>query len=83
MTILKSIIEKNKGKLMKEYLQLLIKNLCYLQHKLNAELCINKFIYNKFINIYQDISNYQYICLKPVDSLTDLINNLCSSIITF
>lgn len=50
-TILRSVMAKseNKKKSMEEYLQLLIKNLRYLQHGLNIELQSDKFIYNKFI----------------------------------
>ena len=83
MTALKSIIEKNEGKSMEECLQLLIKNLCHLQHRLDAKLRTDKFIYNKLINTCQDIPACQYACFKPADSLAGLINDLRSSIITF
>ena len=83
MTTLKSIIEKNEEKLIEKCRQLLIKDFCHLQYWLDAKLCTNKFIHNKLINACQDILACQYPCFKPVDSLTDLINDLCSSIITF
>lgn len=83
MTTLKPIIEQNMRKLMKKYFQLLIKNICYLQYGLDAELYINKFIYNKLINLYQDIRACQYVYFKLADSLASLINNLRLSIITF
>ena len=83
MTTLKSIIEKNERKWMKEYLSFFIKVFYYLQHELDVELRTNKFIHNKLINACQDILAYQYACFKPADSLTGLINNLRSSIINF
>ena len=83
MTTLKSIIEKNQKKWIKEYLPILIKVLCYLQYGLDVELCTNKFIYNKLINACQDIFAYQYACYKPADSLARLINDLHSLIINF
>jgi len=51
---LKSIIGKseNARKLTLDYLQLLIKELRHLQHGLNPDLCIDKFLYNKLINAY-------------------------------
>lgn len=52
MTILKFIIKKNKRKLIKEYLQLFIKNSYHLQYKFNVKLYIDKFIYNPLINTY-------------------------------
>ena len=83
MTILKSIIKKNEGKLIEKCLQLFIKNLCHLQYKLDAKLHTDKFIYNKLINICRDIFACQYACFKFADSLAGLINNLRFSIITF
>lgn len=83
MTTIKSIIEKNKKKSMQEYLQLLIKDFCHLQYRLDAELHTDKFIYNKLINDCQNISACQYACFKPANILAGLINDLCSLIITF
>lgn len=83
MTIFKSIIEKNKRKSIEEYFQRFIKDLYYLQHELNAKLCINKFIHNKLINTYQIIFAYQYACFKSANCLADLINDLYSFIIIF
>ena len=46
---LKTIIIKNKGKSTGDCLQLLLNNLCHLQHGLDANLCNNNFLYNKLI----------------------------------
>lgn len=83
MTTLKSIIEKNERKLIEKCLQLLMKDFRYLQYKLYTEIRTDKFIYNKLINVYQDIPACQYVYFNPIDSLIRLINNLRSSIITF
>lgn len=83
MITLKFIIKKNKEKSIKECLWFLIKNFCHLQNTLDAEFCINMFIYNKLINTCQDILTYQHICFKPIDSLACFINNPHFSIIIF
>lgn len=83
MTTLKSIIEKNERKLIEEYFQLFIKDLCHLHYGLDIEFPTNKFVHNKLINAYQDIPACQNACFKPADRLADLINDLRSSIITF
>lgn len=83
MIILKFIIEKNEGKLIKECLQLLIKNFHHLQYRLDTELRTDKYIHNIFISIGQDILACQYACFKSTDNPARLINNLHSSIITF
>jgi len=51
-TTLKSTVGKseNARKLTLDYLQLLIKELRYLQHGLDPDLRIDKFLYNKLIN---------------------------------
>ncbi len=73
----------NDDKFMKECLQLLIKNLRYLQHELDSKLRSERFIYNKLINVSQNVSAYQYACYRSSDSLSDLINDLRSSIIIY
>ena len=83
MTLLKSIMEKNEGKLMEECLQLLIRDLRHLQHGLDVQLRTNKFIHKKLINECQDVPARQYACFKPTDWLASRINDLRSSIITF
>ncbi len=52
---LKSIVFSNENKFMKECLQLLIKNLRHLQHKLDSKLRSERFIHNKLINACQDV----------------------------
>jgi hypothetical protein len=74
---------ENKEKSMNECLQLLIKKLRHLQHGLESTLRIDDFIHNKLINACQKISACQYACFKPSDSLTELINDLKSSIIIY
>lgn len=83
MTIFKSIIKKNEGKLIEKSLQLLINDHRHLQYRLDAKLCIDKFIHNKFINVCQDNPVYQYAYFKPADTLAGLINDLRFFIITF
>jgi hypothetical protein len=75
------MMSSNKSKSMNECLQLLIKELRYLQHDLESILRIDDFIHNKLINACQKISACQYACFKSSDSLTELINDLKSSII--
>lgn len=74
---------KNKAKFIKKLFQLLIEKLRHLKHRLDFELCTNKFIYNKLINAYQNVSAYQFVYFKSFDLLVNLINNLCSLIITY
>jgi hypothetical protein len=82
---LKSVMHKteNERKFMNECLQLLIKSLSHLQHDLDSTLCIDEFIHNKLINACQKISACQYACFKSSDILTELINDLKSSIIIY
>ena len=49
---LKTVIIKSEGKSTKNYLQLLLNNLYYLQHSLNANLRNDNFLYNKLIVAY-------------------------------
>ena len=77
------VISKYQGKPMHECFQLLIKELRHLQHDLDEEFRIDKFIHNKLITACQNVSACQYACFKPSDSLTGLINDLQSSITTF
>ncbi len=82
---LKSVMNKteNEEKLMNECLQLLIKELRHLQHDLESILRIDDFIHNKLVNACQKISACQYTCFKSNDNLTELINDLKSSIIIY
>ena len=68
---------------MHECLQLLIKKFRHLQHELNEEFRIDKFIHNKLITTCQKVSACQYVCFKFFDTLVNLINDLQSFIIIF
>ncbi len=73
----------NESKSMNECLQLLIKELRHLQHDLESTFRIDEFIHNKLVNACQKISACQYACFKFSDILTELINDLKSSIIIY
>ena len=83
MTKLWTVIDKNTKKLTIECLQILIKDLWYLQHGLNAKLQTDDFLHNKLITACQEVEPCKYACYKPADTLAGLINNLCSSIIMY
>ena len=55
---LKIVIIKSKSKSTEDCLQLLLNNLCHLQHGLNANLHNNNFLYNKLIVAYQNVAAY-------------------------
>jgi hypothetical protein len=55
---LKIVIIKSKGKSTKDCLQLLLNNLCHLQHGLDANLRNNNFLYNKLIVACQNVAAY-------------------------
>jgi hypothetical protein len=74
---------ENEEKSTNECLQLLIKELRHLQHDLESNLRIDDFIHNKLVNACQKISTCQYACFKSSDNLTELINDLKSSIIIY
>ncbi len=80
---LKTMMSFNEYKSMNECLQLMIKELRHLQHDLESILRIDDFIHNKLVNACQEISACQYACFKPSDSLTELINDLKSSIVIY
>ncbi len=82
---LKSVMNRaeNERKSMNECLQLLIKELRHLQHDLESILRIDDFIHNKLVNACQKISACQYACFKSSEILTELINDLKSSIIIY
>jgi hypothetical protein len=73
----------NEDKLMNECLQSLIKELRHSQHDLESIFRIDDFIHNKLINACQEISACQYACFKLSNSLTELMNDLKSSIIIY
>ena len=74
---------KHQDKSMNECFQFLIKKLRHLQHDLNEEFWIDKFIHNKLIIACQNVSACQYACYKSSNDLIDLINDLQSFIIIF
>jgi hypothetical protein len=74
---------ENEEKSMNECLQLLIKELRHLQHELESTLRIDDFIHNKLVNACQKVSACQYACFKSSETLTELINDLKSSIIIY
>jgi hypothetical protein len=80
---LKTMMSFNESKSMNECLQLLIKELRHLQHELESTLRIDDFIHNKLVNACQKISACQYACFKSSEILTELINDLKSSIIIY
>src|ERR1700733_5248568 len=73
---LKTVIIKSKGKSTEDCLQLLLNNLHYLQHGLNANLRNNNFLYNNLIITCQDVAAYQAACSNLPTTLTSLINSL-------
>lgn len=73
----------NKSKIIEKLFLLLIKKFRHLLYKLDFKFYTNKVIYNKFINAFQDVFAYHYICFKLFDLLACLINNLYSLIITY
>jgi hypothetical protein len=77
------MMSSNKNKSMNKCLQLLIKELRHLQHDLESTFCIDDFIHDNLINACQKISACQYTYFKSSDNLTELINNLKSSIIIY
>ena len=76
-------MDKNTKKLTIECLQILIKDLRYLQYSLNIKLRMDDFLYNKLITAYQEIEPYKYTYYKPADTIASLINDLRSSIIIY
>lgn len=84
MTILKSIIEKNEGNLMKKYLQLLIKDLYHLQYRLDVEFRTNQFIHNKLlIYVKTSLLVNMHILNPQTPWLAFVVYDLHSFIITF
>ncbi len=79
---LNSVMSKaeNKEKSLNECFQLLIQEIRHLQHDLESTLRIDNFIHNKLINACSKVSACQYACFKPSETLTELINDLKSSI---
>jgi hypothetical protein len=73
---LRAVINKNPTKSKLDCLQLLIKDLRHLQHGLDFEMHIDKFLHNKLILACQDLEARKYACYKPAESVAGLINDL-------
>ena len=82
-TKLWTVIDKNTKKLTIECLQILIKDLQYLQHSFDIKFQTDDFLHNKLITACQEVEPCKYACYKPVDTLAGLINDLHSSIIMY
>ena len=78
-----TVINKNTKKSTIKCLQILIKDLWYLQHSLDIKLQTDDFLYNKLIIACQEVEPCKYACYKPADTLAGLINNLRSFIVTY
>jgi len=76
-------MDKNTKKSTIECLQILIKDLRYLQHGLDIKLQTDDFLHNKLITACQEVEPYKYAYYKPTDTLAGLINNLYSSIVMY
>ena len=80
---LQTIINKNPKRSTTECLQILIKDLWYLQHSLDIKLQTDNFLHNKLITACQEVEPCKYACYKPADILAGLINDLWSSIVMY
>jgi hypothetical protein len=80
---LRTVIDKHIEKSTVECLQILIKDLRHLQHSLDITFKTDEFLRNKLITACQDLEPCKYACYRPADTLTSLINDLRSSIITY
>ena len=65
---------------MKECLHILLKKLNHLQHELDFELQSFDFMHNKLINSCRIIFACKYACYKSIETMTELISDLRSSI---
>lgn len=84
-TTLRSVINdtKNAGKSTSECLQLLVTELRFLQPGLDISLRTDLFLHSKLVTACQDIKACEFACFKPSDTLSGLINDLQSSVITW
>ena len=76
-------MSENSEKSIKKCFRLLIRKFRHLQHELNAKLRNERFIHKKLILACQKMSACNYACCKPANNLTNLINDLRFSIITY
>ena len=68
---------------MKKCLHILLKKLNHLQHELDLELQSFNFMHNKLINSCRIILACKYACYKSIETMTELINDLRSSIVIY
>ena len=80
---LRSIVNQNENKSLNKYFETLIIELRNLQHGLNLSLQTDAFIHNKLITACQKINACRFACYSLVDTVSDLINDLRSSITIF
>lgn len=84
-TSLKSIMNEpeNEGESISQCFRILVANLRHLQYGLDPECQTEKFMYYQLILACQEVPACYYACCKPPPTLTDLINDLQSSIATY
>lgn len=80
---LQKTMNKNEKKSIEKCLQILLKKLRHFQHELESKLQIDAFFYNKLIIICRNVSACRYACYKLFETMTELINNLRSFIVTY
>ncbi len=80
---LRNIITKNPGKSIEESLQILIQELRNTQHGLGKDLRQESFFFNKVLTACQDHPACSLACVRPVMTVTGLINDLRSSIVIY
>ena len=76
------VIQGNKGKSMQDYLQILIKDLRQIQHRLDPDFWKDSVFRNKLITACRGVKACRYVCYMPSKSIPGLINNLKLSIAT-
>ena len=74
---------ENEKKSLDDCFQLFIQNLKHLQHGLAKNFQNDDFFHNKLITACRDVPVCRFACYKPSDSVTGLINDIRSSILTF
>lgn len=81
---LQSVIDEDAsvGKSTIDCFEILLKRLRHWYHGLSPELQSNVYMHQKLLLACRDMDACSYACYKPSDTLTGLINDLRSSIIT-
>lgn len=82
---LRLVINENdgKGRSTCECLHILITELRQLQLSFNPALRSDNFLHMKLVNACRSVPACNYVCFKPSETLSGLINNLHASISTF